>query len=326
MLNLVNVCCTSPCVALTSNSNFGIVHTCGKVFHASFKYGMKIIGPALLLFALFLIAIIAFLFIKYVLPMLSGDSYFLYLVNLLFGLVIVFNIYFNYICCALVPPGSPPSNKDPGKYLGEKIDVIDGRKVRKVNYNLMIKPGVVYKYCKQCKSVKPPRAHHCSITGKCILEFDHFCPWVGQTVGYRNYRYFVLFMVYLFTGCMYCLVITTTLFLRMTEKDKVRAFSDEITIDTAVVVIFTITLAGAISVGILLFWHAYLLISNQTTVEFYLNFEASSEAKSHNLFWKNPYDKGWRKNIMRVFGDMSMWDAVKPRYVVLHDYTDNGVI
>ena len=34
--------------------------------------------------------------------------------------------------------------------------------------------------CRKCNdNYKPPRAHHDSVTGRCIVKFDHFCPWVG---------------------------------------------------------------------------------------------------------------------------------------------------
>jgi len=32
--------------------------------------------------------------------------------------------------------------------------------------------------CHKCEdNYKPPRAHHDSVTGRCIVKFDHFCPW-----------------------------------------------------------------------------------------------------------------------------------------------------
>lgn len=36
--------------------------------------------------------------------------------------------------------------------------------------------------CHKCNdNYKPPRAHHDSVTGRCIVKFDHFCPWYVDT-------------------------------------------------------------------------------------------------------------------------------------------------
>jgi hypothetical protein len=57
--------------------------------------------------------------------------------------------------------------------------------------------------CPKCNdNFKPARAHHDSVTGRCIVKFDHYCPWVGNAVGALNHKFFVLFIGYSLCTCI----------------------------------------------------------------------------------------------------------------------------
>lgn len=70
--------------------------------------------------------------------------------------------------------------------------------------------------CTTCLLVKPMRASHCAVTGRCIARMDHYCAWTGCPVGAGNHRLFLAFVaamcLHLSTCACACLWV---LFMRM---------------------------------------------------------------------------------------------------------------
>ncbi|KAG7324668.1 hypothetical protein KOW79_012684 [Hemibagrus wyckioides] len=85
--------------------------------------------------------------------------------------------------------------------------------------SLHLKPGQVVYKCPKCCSIKPDRAHHCSVCKRCIRKMDHHCPWVNNCVGENNQKYFVLFTMYIALISLHALIMAGLHFFFCFEQD-----------------------------------------------------------------------------------------------------------
>jgi palmitoyltransferase len=136
---------------------------------------------------------------------------------------------------------------------------------------------------------KPPRSHNDKVSKRLVLNMDHFCPWVFNTVGFYNRKFFVLFLFY--TWVTTGLVVGTSAHRFM---DALHSASDS---DLASLFVFSVLLMDALICVVLFgFWcyHMMLISINSTTVE----------QQASNPLTK--YDVGWFRNMSQVFGK-TMW-------------------
>lgn len=102
-----------------------------------------------------------YIFVVLLLPEIAGNSLVLYAVHLTWGSFLFINVIFNYWNCAFTSAGSPEPYDDPITYLGQSNIVIDGRRCIAMNQSLeIVGHAASYRYCRHCRTIKPPRAHH----------------------------------------------------------------------------------------------------------------------------------------------------------------------
>uniref|UniRef100_A0A7S3LLB4 Palmitoyltransferase n=1 Tax=Aplanochytrium stocchinoi TaxID=215587 RepID=A0A7S3LLB4_9STRA len=187
-----------------------------------------------------------------------------------FGLLTVLSLYY-LITAQLTEPGILPIVRYEQHYSNEvgprltTLVVLDGREF----------PLPLY------------RAKVSRVTDNCIEKFDHYCPWIGNAVGRRNYRYFVMFVtnvlilaLLLTCTCVSILVLSITQY-NQELVDSIRDHMTEI----------LLTVYGLIMiVSLFLLWqfHVRAIAGNRTTNEILKRVYSRNNP--------NPHDKGCLKN------------------------------
>jgi len=254
--------------------------------------GMRVIGPVMITLAVTLISLVIYVILYQIIP------FYIETVSPSAGIVLLFitiilgsNIAFNYYMTIFTPPGCAPDQTPEEVKLAEQQATREPDARRGEGFS---------RFCKFCKKSKPPRSHHCHICKSCVLRMDHHCPWVNNCVGFYNHKYFVLFLLYLWTGCGFVALISLLPF-RSTRQfyTSVEAFR--------VGILFSFVLAISIffALSILLGWHIYLVLTGQTTIEFYYNRTRARQSRLNGELYQNEYDLGSAKNWSIFFGQNS---------------------
>ena len=49
-------------------------------------------------------------------------------------------------------------------------------------------------FCSYCEVINSETSFHCFYCNKCVELFDHHCPFINNCLGYRNHKYFLIFL------------------------------------------------------------------------------------------------------------------------------------
>lgn len=165
------------------------------------------------------------------------------------------------------------------------------------------------RFCNKCQCWKPDRTHHCSTCRKCILRMDHHCPWFATCIGFRNQKFFLLFLSYVSMFCITCAI---------SSSYAIYDFIHEITKTSSVflplnwVALCVISSVFGAAVAIFAIYSVYLAAKNTTVLESlesvrykttlpssaYRYREAPSSKTIGNIF-----DLGWKNNLRQIMGE-----------------------
>jgi len=210
--------------------------------------------------------------------------------NLVTALVVVCYLY----CIQTEPGGIPTSEEDPSWEFVPTCHAEEGLDANRATQEW--KRTGDRRQCKWCAKFKPDRCHHCRVCRTCVLKMDHHCPWIYNCVGFRNHKYFFLFLFYCSLDCH---------IIAWTMCDSVRdGLAPTTPFMSMFLLLFGETLVIFLGVVLSLFFcfHIYLMVRAMTTVEFC---EKSCKRTGYDA---NVYDRGLLGNVKAVLGeDIKFW-------------------
>lgn len=197
-------------------------------------------------------------------------------------------IFFNSFAILALTSHTRAMFTDPGA-------VPKGNATRENIQRMGLREGQVIFKCPKCCSIKPERAHHCSVCQRCIRKMDHHCPWVNNCVGENNQKFFVLFTFYIALLSLHGLFLGTYQFVICIRNEwrECSGFSPPATVVLLLFLIFE-SLLFAIFTAVMFATQINAIWNDETGIEQLKKEQASWEKKSR-----------WR-SIQAVFGRFSI--------------------
>ncbi|XP_016433032.1 putative protein S-acyltransferase 6 [Nicotiana tabacum] len=249
-----------------------------------FLKGLLICGPDLrgLLLTIVSISLSSWVFAIYVAKDISKHSSIIVSFCVLLTLIVLANL----TMVSVIDPGIIPRNNESLSTESTRNGRIRSKRV------IINEVALKLKYCRICNIYRPPRSCHCVICDNCVERFDHHCPWIGQCIGLRNYRLYVLLLVLATAYFVYIFAFSCQKIQRKKLGNGMGMGLIGLVKDCPeTLALACFSFAAAVFVGGLTGYHAYLIATNQAAYENFRQLYGST---------RNPFDKGVVNNIKEV--------------------------
>ncbi|CAD8054208.1 unnamed protein product [Paramecium primaurelia] len=148
-----------------------------------------------------------------------------------------------------------------------------------------------WEVCSECLIKKPERSRHCEFCKKCIVVYDHHCPWVNNCIGAKNYFIYFSFISIIWINLIHILILNSLFigkeynninltypwFNNMIESQSNSLFVAKIVVQS---IILFLSVLFIIAVSHLLYGQIITLFTNRTTFEKYKqaeNFQSNNQ-------------------------------------------------
>lgn len=165
-------------------------------------------------------------------------------------------------------------------------------------------PPVKLRDCIICHQLQSLRAKHCHDCNKCVLTFDHHCPFMGCCIGEKNRALFFLYLI----------AQVASLAVAAVQIEQVMKIHH---MEYPIAFLFVLVLAIAILTGCLLSFHIYLMIKGLTTWEYFSWSNITYMQKIGHL--SNPFNRGILRNIKEYWQGTFLSRPVVWEFVGLTD-------
>ncbi|CAK71347.1 unnamed protein product (macronuclear) [Paramecium tetraurelia] len=137
-----------------------------------------------------------------------------------------------------------------------------------------------WEVCQECLIKKPERSRHCEFCKRCIVVYDHHCPWVNNCIGAKNYFIYFSFISIIWINLIHILILNSAFigqeysdgnpiyswFNNMIESQSNTLFITKIVVQS---IIIFLSVLFIIAVSHLLYGQIITLFTNRTTFEKY---------------------------------------------------------
>jgi len=220
----------------------------------------------------------------------------------------------NFVLACVTDPGRvprvwpwDPSKTDPSLLDKYAVDDQEERLLHPEYRGLERKIDGRTRFCKACNTYKPDRTHHCRKLGRCVLEMDHWCAWVRNTIGYRNKKFFFLLISYATVTLLCYLISLGPYFINIFIMPV-----DLLNVLVGIAWILALVQLGAL--GSFTGFHLYLAHFAFTTIEFREKRGAGEDKITKSgisvkeLYQSSPYDRGALNNWKHLLGPiLCLW-------------------